>query len=161
MTSVLRRIILPLSLAAFAISAASIFLTAPFFSQTDSHLTWGSRLDRLDMPVALAVLVTALLVSVGSWRNSKRLIGRAVLVLAVLLAGTAVGISSTNIAELTFSPLAEVRYILIDEADHLDADDLILGVQVDDRTLVYPVNIIGYHHILNERLTGQPFVVTY
>ncbi len=161
MTSVLRRIILPLSLAAFAISVAPIFLTAPFFSQTDTHLTWGSRLDRLDMPVALGVLVTALLVSFVSWRTSKGRLGRAPLVLAVLLAGTAVLISSTNLAELTFRPLAEGRYVLIDEADHLDADDLILGVQVDDRTLVYPVNIIGYHHILNERLTGQPFVVTY
>ncbi len=161
MTSVLRRIILPLSLAAFAISAAPIFLTAPFFSQTDAHLTWGSRLDRLDMPVALAVLVTALLVSVGSWRTSRWRPGRAMLVLAVLLAGTAVWISSTNLAELTFRPLTEVRYVLIDEADHLDADDLVLGVQVDERTLIYPVNIIGYHHILNESLTGQPFVVTY
>lgn len=161
MTSFLRRAILPLSLAAFAVSAAPSFLTTPFISQTAAHLTWGYQLDRLAMPVAFAVLVTAVLLTVGSWRTSRRRLGRAVLVLAVLLAGTAVLISSKNIAELAFNPLAQSRYVQIDDADHLDANDLVLGVHVDDQALIYPVGIIGYHHILNERLTGEPFVVTY
>ncbi len=44
---------------------------------------------------------------------------------------------------------------------HVQPEDLVLGVKLGDETAAYPIPIVGYHHIVNDRLAGEPFVVTY
>lgn len=161
MTSTLRRASLAFSLLAFAVVAAPAILTAPFNAQTDTHLTWAYWLARLGLPIAVIALVVALFAVAWSWRSSSGFVGRAARILAVLLAGAALWLSTANVAQWMFRPLGESRYVRLAEVEYLDADDLVLGVHRDGQALIYPVDIVGYHHILNERLTGEPFVVTY
>jgi hypothetical protein len=160
MASVLKALTLPLSLAAFALAAAPLFLTMPTVAQTSAHLQWAYRLDVLGLPLTLGVLIVTLVGLVAAWGSGKW-IGRAGLLLGVLLAAAAVWVSGASFAEMMFSPLDESRYIALGEADHVQDEDLVLGVQVGEQPLIYPVAIVGYHHILNERLAGEPFVVTY
>ena len=161
MISILQRLNLPFSLMAFAVVAAPIVLTSPGLSQTDTHLTWAYWLARFGLPMALIALVVAMLVGVGGWRTHSGLAGRAAMILAALLSSTALWISTANVLEWMFNPLSESHYVPLAEARYLDGDDLILGIRRDGQSLIYPVDIVAYHHILNERLAGEPFVVTY
>lgn len=161
MISVLRKIVLPLSLVALAVAAAPSILTTPIIPQTDTYITWAYHLDGLGMPIALLALAAALIAIVTSWRAGIGRLGRVAQALAVLLAGSALWISNANVAEWAFRPHTSSSYVQLSDVDYMKADDLVLAVNMDDQTLIYPVGIVGYHHILNEQLTGEPFVVTY
>jgi len=49
----------------------------------------------------------------------------------------------------------------MDQAEHVTAEVLVLGVTSGAESAAYPVPIIAYHHIVNDRLADEPFVVTY
>ena len=66
-----------------------------------------------------------------------------------------------NAFESFFEPLTRPGYVAAADADHLEDSDLVLGVALGGEAAAYPLAIIGYHHIINERLAGEPFVVTY
>lgn len=52
-----------------------------------------------------------------------------------------------------FQPVAEV--------DWLDDDEPVLSLTIDGRTKAYPVRIMMWHEIVNDRLAGVPVAVTY
>ena len=39
--------------------------------------------------------------------------------------------------------------------------DLVLGVQIGDQARAYPVRAMGYHHLVNDLIAGEPIVATY
>ena len=161
MATLLRRSILPLAVLALAVALVPVALTAPMVAQSETHLSWAYRLRQIDFPLALVTLVAAVAIAIGTWRGGTKLLGRIGLVLAVIVAGGAVRFSTHNMLASMFEPLAASRYVPIGEAGHVDDEDLILGIEAGGERLIYPIGIIGYHHILNERLKGEPFVVTY
>lgn len=52
-----------------------------------------------------------------------------------------------------FEPVAEV--------DWLDDDEPVLSLTIDGRTKAYPIRIMMWHEIVNDRLAGVPVAVTY
>ena len=161
MVSFLRKFVLPLSAVAFVTAAAPAILTTPFISQTDAHVGWAYRLDALGVPLASVSLLVAIFAIVVSWRVSVGRLSRVVQAFAVVLAGSALWASNANVAELAFRPLTESTYLQLSEVDYMEATDLVLGIELHDQPFIYPVSIVGYHHILNERMSGESFVVTY
>ena len=43
----------------------------------------------------------------------------------------------------------------------VDPDDLVLGVVIKDDAVAFPVRRIGYHHVVNVTIGGEPIVASY
>ncbi|MBI4202673.1 MAG: DUF3179 domain-containing protein [Chloroflexi bacterium] len=47
------------------------------------------------------------------------------------------------------------------EATYLPADDLVLGLELEGQARAYPVRMLWFHHIVNDRVGERPILVTY
>ncbi|MCH7567433.1 MAG: DUF3179 domain-containing protein [Nitrospirae bacterium] len=47
------------------------------------------------------------------------------------------------------------------QATWLDPEELILGVSVGGEARAYPISQMAYHHIANDQIDGEPYLVTY
>lgn len=154
------------SVAAAALVVVPQVLSMPFRPQTPASLEWVYRLKVIAPWATVALFVVAVWAIFRLWssrpRKSRARAVALALVLALCLAPIvgATYISRQNIFEQYFAPLPETRYTSAADAA-LDDAALVIGVEVDGQALAYPVSIVGYHHIVNDRLTSEPFVVTY
>jgi len=48
-----------------------------------------------------------------------------------------------------------------EQATWLAPDELILGVIVANEARAYPISQMAYHHIANDQIGGEPYLVTY
>ena len=53
------------------------------------------------------------------------------------------------------------KFIPVSEAKFLKDDDLVIGVQIDGQTKAYPLFILVWHEIVNDRFGTTPVAVTY
>ncbi len=53
------------------------------------------------------------------------------------------------------------KFLSADEADFLDGDDRILGISIDGEARAYPIAILNWHEIVNDRISDQHFAVTF
>ena len=60
-----------------------------------------------------------------------------------------------------FVPLDNPALLSGWEADYLQDDDLILGLEWENVTHAYPVRMLRFHHIVNDTIAGRPFLITY
>ena len=60
-----------------------------------------------------------------------------------------------------FEALPEVARVPVHDALHVQPDDLVIGVTAGGESAAYPVPIAAYHHLVNDRLADEPFVVSY
>jgi len=149
-----------LALAAAAVALAPILLQNPFASQTAGALgvahalrTWGFPLT-----TALAAIVIALVVSSA---RRTRWWGKALLVLPVAVALAAAWVARQNPFEWWFNGVPRPRFVPILEATFVEPNDLVLSVSIDGDAAAYPVRLVAYHHVVNDRIGGTPAVVTY
>lgn len=57
--------------------------------------------------------------------------------------------------------LSTPTMIAADEADSLQPNDRVIGVVIDGQPRAYPLAILNYHEIVNDRVGEQPFAVSY
>lgn len=78
---------------------------------------------------------------------------------------TRLTISSDRIERLLFKDairaLDDPRMIPLDEASFLKPGDRVIGVIIGTEALAYPLRILNYHEVVNDRAAGVPFAVTY
>ena len=60
-----------------------------------------------------------------------------------------------------FVPLDNPVFLGAEEADYLVDDDLVLGLDYDGEARAYPLQMIRYHHIVNDTVGGRPLLITY
>lgn len=60
-----------------------------------------------------------------------------------------------------FVPLDDPDFLSIENAAYLGDDELVLGVEWGDEARAYPVQMLTYHHIVNDHIGGRPFLITY
>ena len=53
------------------------------------------------------------------------------------------------------------RFIAAHRADFLTDDSRVIGVSIGDEARAYPIAILNWHEIVNDRLNGQAIVVTF
>jgi hypothetical protein len=107
------------------------------------------------------LVIGAILASMIWRRKNARLRNKVVLAFAIAALLFAAYITRGYLAEGMFTPLPEVVRVAASDATHVLPEDLVLGVKHGDEAAAYPFPIIGYHHIVNDRLAGEPYVVTY
>jgi len=57
--------------------------------------------------------------------------------------------------------LHQPQFIKADEADYLKPEDRILGIVIDDVAKAYPIKILNWHEIVNDKINDKSFAVTY
>ena len=53
------------------------------------------------------------------------------------------------------------RFVSAEDAYYLQRKDQVLGIEIDEQARAYPLRILVWHEIVNDRLAGEPIVVTY
>lgn len=53
------------------------------------------------------------------------------------------------------------KMIPLDEADHLADEDRVVGLVIGNDARAYPLKILNYHQVVNDRVGGVPLAVTY
>jgi hypothetical protein len=61
----------------------------------------------------------------------------------------------------TFPPLDFPRVVRAAEADWLDGDDIVLGAVHNGEARAYPLFMMTLHHVSNDELGGDPYLVTF
>jgi hypothetical protein len=146
---------------AIALVGVPIYLLWPFKPQGASFVPWAWTLRREWAPVGTAICVLILLAGLYAGWSRTRWIGRTALTVMALLGVGAAWFAHQNHFEWMFNPIAAPKFDVGAKAPHLDADDLVLGVVVKDDAAAFPVRRIGYHHVVNVTVGGEPLVVSY
>ena len=145
-------------LVALAVLIMPLYVMRPFRPQGPTELAVALWVLRL-APWLLAgagVLVVAAVVRAwpgGWWRR----IGATLMLLVTIAAG---GLSQINVFETMFAPLPEPRFASV-SATGLPSDVSVMAVRVGERSRAYPVEVMAYHHVLNDVVGDTPLVVTY
>ncbi len=71
------------------------------------------------------------------------------------------GASRTATGGNRFEPLNDPRVVLPEDATWLSDDTLVLGAVQNDDARAYPIFMMAYHHVANDVLGGQPYLVTF
>jgi hypothetical protein len=151
-----------LCLVAFACFAVPMYVIRPFRAQGAQELAIALSFRSWGPWVALACGAGSLAVLAMLWRRSS---GRPVLakigasVIALLTVAFA-ALNQVNVFEKMFHPVPNPGFLAAGEAK-VDADDMVLAINVSGEQRAYPIRIMGYHHIVNDRLGGTPVVTTY
>ena len=124
-----------------------------------------------ELRVALAVLLArpvvmwicaglALLFAWWYWRSGAQRWRRIVAVLGALAVCGSVALARINIYELMFHPAGRPAFAAAATAP-LDADEMVITVQLDGDARAYPIRSMSYHHIVNDVVNGRPITATY
>jgi hypothetical protein len=148
------------AIVAIATSAYPLYVIRPFRAQGAAELAVALALRIRGPAIATAAAILALLLSTVLWRTTKLAVSRAVSTAAALLTIAAAALSHVNVYEIMFHRIDSVQTMPVSEAK-LDADDMVLAVSVDGQSRAYPIRMMGYHHVVNDRLGGLPIVATY
>ena len=68
---------------------------------------------------------------------------------------------STYRRRTPFVPLDNPSFITSAEATYLSDDDLILGLYWKGASKAYPIRMLRFHHIINDKVNGKPILITY
>ena len=60
-----------------------------------------------------------------------------------------------------FIASTDPRVVAAEDVRWLDAGSEVFGVVLDGQARAYPIPMIAYHHVVNDRLAGLPVAVTY
>jgi len=53
------------------------------------------------------------------------------------------------------------KFIAPNKADFLKPDDQIIGVQLGNQAMAYPIKILNWHEVVNDAVGGTPIAVTF
>lgn len=53
------------------------------------------------------------------------------------------------------------EFVMAVDARHLQADDRVLGLVYDNEVRAYPISILNWHEIVNDKFSGQVVVISY
>lgn len=148
-----------LALLAVAVVVTPLLVIQPFRAQGARELAFALGLMRWSPWITLLAFVLIAYLVFRHWRESGWLM-RGGFVLAILVAGIAVGGARFNIFERMFRPVTDSRFIAASEAKN-DAKEMVLAVEIKGEARAYPVLALAYHHVLNDTLAGEPLVGTY
>ncbi len=140
------------ALVALAAVLIPFLVIQPFKAQDEQQLLLVLGLKPWASVVGLLCVIFSLLQS----RRIRRWPAYVLSVLTMVFAG----LGFVNVFELMFHPVDEARFVLAAEAT-VDGDDMLLTVKLGGESRAYPVRMLAYHHLVNDRVSGVPIVATY
>jgi len=152
-----------LALAATLISiiclAIPMYVIRPFRPQNPSQLVFALTVRDFAPRIAAVCAIVVLLILFRSWKRSG-VFGRIGLALCAAIALALAGTTHINVFEIMFHPYKDPAFAGIGSV-RVDTDDKVLAVQIGGVAHAYPIRAMGYHHIVNDVISGQPVAATY
>jgi len=148
------------TLLALAALAYPIYVIRPFRAQGQTELAaalivrqWGPAVAALS---ALIGAIAALII----WLSSRHKISRFLALTAGGATIVSAALTRVNIYEIMFHRIDSPQTIAAAQAK-LEPDDMVVAIRFGAHARAYPVRMMGYHHIVNDRLDSIPVVATY
>src|SRR5947208_10263032 len=60
-----------------------------------------------------------------------------------------------------FVPLSQPTFIPAVEATYLQPDENIIGIVLNGEAKAYPTQMLGFHHLVQDRVGGEPALISY
>lgn len=137
-----------------------MYVIRPFRAQGASELQFALAIRSWAPWVSAACAAVAILAAFRLWRATRRTLARVFCLAAVGLTVGFAALAHVNVFELMFHRIDSPEAIAGAQAK-LDPDDMVLAVAVAGDARAYPVRMMGYHHIANDWVGGEPVVATY
>jgi hypothetical protein len=151
------------TLVTLALLAIPMYVIRPFRPQIAWQLAVALAVRGLAPMLSAVCALVVLRAAAGGWdraRGRARLWQRGILGVLTLVTFVGVVLAQVNIFEIMFHPYPNPEYGSAASVK-VDADDKVLSVTIDGATRAYPIRTMGYHHIVNDTVGGQPIAVTY
>ncbi len=148
-----------LALIGFACFAYPMFVIRPFRHQGATELAIALAVKQAATVVTILCAVMASLALIAFWPRisiPKRVLST---VFALMACGS-VWLARFNVYEIMFHPMGTPA-VEASQAAKIDPDDMVLAVNVNGNARAYPIRTMGYHHIANDWVGGEPIVATY
>jgi hypothetical protein len=139
--------------------AVPMYVIRPFVPQDSGALAFAFTVRNAAPWVSGICALLALCVVVWAWK-AFRLGGKIFVSLLLLVTVGGACLTHVNIFEVMFKPYPSPVFEA-SSAAKVDADDKVLAVTIDGESHAYPVRTMGYHHIVNDVVAGQPIAATY
>jgi len=148
------------ALTSVACLAIPMYVIRPFRPQDAHQLAFALTVRNAGPWVSALCVVAVFYALFAAWRGG---IGWPFRLSLIVLAGVtliAAGLTHVNIFEKMFHPYPSPAFVDANSAQ-IDATDKVLAVKVGTAARAYPIRTMGYHHIVNDTVGGQPIAVTY
>jgi hypothetical protein len=136
-----------------------MYVIRPFRPQDPSQLSLALTVRDLAPWIAACCALVVLLILFRVWRRAG-LFKRISLALCAAIVMCAAVAAHINIFEIMFHPYGDPAFAAISSVK-IDPDDKVLAVQIGGIAHAYPIRTMGYHHIVNDVISGQPIAATY
>lgn len=148
------------SLVSIGCLAIPMYVIRPFRPQDPGQLALALTVRGIGPWLSAVCVLGAIWAVFKGWTRSNRLFGRIGLVFLCVLTIAAACLTHVNIFEKMFHPYPAPAFVDANGA-HVDIDDKVISVHIGAETHAYPIRIMGYHHIVNDSVSGVPIAVTY
>jgi hypothetical protein len=145
---------------AFLAFAYPMYVIRPFRAQGQTELILALLVKRWATPLAAVGVAIAGTCAVLLWGHSRRIWPRALILLASCATFLFAVLTRVNVYEIMFHRIDTPQSTAAKDAK-LDKDDMVLAIHIDGHARAYPIRMMGYHHIVNDRIGATPIVATY
>jgi len=153
--------LLVIVLITLAIVLVPVWIIQPFRPQSARGLELSYALRRWSPPATIIALVVGSLLLVWLWRGSDRWWSKATLLVLVVPLLASTWFARQNHFEWMFRPVANASYAKPSEAGFVADTDMVIAVESNGEAVAYPVRLMAYHHLVQDRVGGTPIVATY
>jgi hypothetical protein len=148
-------------IAGVGVVAFPTFYIMPFKTQDDRLLTWALTARTHAPTVTLVAAVVALMLAVLTMLRLRRWWTRALPLLLVAPVLLGAWFARQNHFEWMFAPQTTMAHVEAAKATFIRPDDIVMAVERQGASIAYPIRQLGYHHIANDLVAGEPIVATY
>lgn len=134
----------------------------PSIVHTAEDIAASHRLFEIVPILGLVLAIIGTAITAFSWRTHSDRVYRVLSILPVIALIVGAVLAQGVVVELLmFSPIDEARFATVADVSFLEPEHLVLGVTIGGQAKAYPIAMMTYHHIVNDRLAGEPYVTTY
>jgi hypothetical protein len=145
---------------AFGAFAYPMYVIRPFRQQGTAELLAALFVKRWAPFVSIAAAVCAIACIGILWRSARSMWIRVASAFATLVTVVSAGLTHVNVYEMMFHRVDTPEAMPASEAK-LDLDEMVLSIRVGETARAYPIRMMGYHHIVNDRIGATPIAATY
>lgn len=148
-----------ITLVAIASVAIPLYVIRPFVPENPHALAFALGLRPLAPWITLFCAIFLTLLAASTWSRTRRAV-HAGFIGAILISALSLVAAHVDIFERMFHPNAVPSFAPASDAA-IDPGDMLLAVDISGQARGYPIRYLGYHHIINDIVGGQPIAITY
>jgi len=143
------------------IIAFPTFYIMPFKPQASRTMLWALAARTMAPPVTVVAVGLSLVWVALLGTRLRRWWTRALALLVLIPVCGGAWFARQNHFEWMFNPLKQPEYVDAAKASFVHNDDIVMAVNIKGTAVAYPILQLGYHHIVNDVVSGEPIVATY